>query len=91
MINPTNLQFGMMMVQSVRYAIGKTSHVVPMTCDFIRPLIPELDLSILYIIEKDITRAHKGHNLGMAEDAGEWLQLRADIQKEIANRKNISD
>ena len=88
MINPKNLQFGQMMVSAERYAMGRMSYIVGMTCDFIRPLIPELDLSILYILEKDITIAHKEHNLGMAVDAGEWLQLRSDIQREITNRKN---
>ena len=87
MINPNNLQFGLMLTQSVKYALTCRNHVPAMTCDYVRPLLQHLDLSILYIIEKDISNAHKAHTID-AECKGEWLALRNDIQREIANRKD---
>lgn len=87
MINPNNLQFGLMLTQSVKYALTQSNHVPAMTCDYVKPLIDKLDMSILYIIEKDITNASKSHNIS-AESKGEWLALRNDIQREIANRKD---
>jgi hypothetical protein len=57
-----------------------------MTCDYVKPLIGKLDLSILYIIEKDISNALKAHAID-AECKGEWLALRNEVQKEISHRK----
>ena len=87
MINPTNLQFGLMLTQSVKYALTQSNHVPTMTCDYVKPLIGKLDLSILYIIEKDISNAHKAHTID-AECKVEWLALRNDIQREIERRKD---
>ena len=88
MINPTNLQFGLMMTQAVKYALTCSNHVPAMTCDYIKPLIQHLDLSILYILEKDISKAHKEHTIQDIGCRGEWLTLRNDIQREIAKRKS---
>ena len=88
MINPTNLQFGLMLTQSVKYALTQSNHVPAMTCDYVKPLIQYLDLSILYILEKDISKAHKEHTIQDIGCRGEWLALRNDIQREIAKRKS---
>ena len=91
MINASNLQFGQMMVSAMRYALGRMSYVVTTTCDYIRPLIPYLETSILYIMEKDIEEHKKNHDLGMVCDKQEWLELWNDIKHEIARRNSAND
>ena len=86
-INADNLQFGLIITQAVKYALTQSNHVPAMTCDYVRPLIKHLDLSILYIMEKDISKAHKEHEISDMQCKAEWLTLRNDIQNEIARRK----
>lgn len=79
--------FGMMMCSAVRYALGRKTYITGTTCDFITPLVPYLDISALQNINKDITEHAEMNHLGMDIDREHWLNLRAEIQREIVFRK----
>lgn len=87
-INADNLQFGLIITQAVKYALTQSNHVPAMTCDYVRPIIKHLDLSILYILEKSITKAHNENEISDMQCKAEWLTLRNDIQREISARKS---
>ena len=80
--------FGMILCSAVRYALGRMTYITGTTCDFITPLVPYLDISALYNINKDITEHAEMNHLGMDIDREHWLNLRAEIQREIAFRKD---
>ena len=80
--------FGMMMCSAVRYALGRKTYITGTTCDFITPLVPYLDMSALNNINKDITEHAEMNHLGMDIDREHWLNLLAEIQREIAFRKD---
>lgn len=80
--------FGMMMCSAVRYALGRKTYITGTTCDFITPLVPYLDISALQNINKDITEHAEMNQLGMDIDREHWMNLRAEIQREIVFRKD---
>ena len=80
--------FGLMMCSAVRYALGRMTYITGTTCDFIAPLVPYLDMSALNNIYKDITEHAEMNQLGMDIDREHWMNLRAEIQREIAFRKD---
>ena len=80
--------FGLMMCSAVRYAIGRKTYIVGTTCDFIAPLVPYLDIVALLNINADITEHAEMNQLGMDIDREKWLNLRAEIQREILFRKD---
>lgn len=86
-IIPESPTFGLMMCSAVRYALGRMTYITGVTCDFITPLVPYLDMSALNNIYKDITEHAETNRLGMDVDREKWLKLRSEIQKEIAFRK----
>ena len=86
-IIPESPTFGMMMCSAVRYALGRMAYITGTTCDFITPLIPYLDIFALQNINKDITEHAEMNQLGMDIDREHWLNLRAEIKREIAFRK----
>lgn len=86
-IIPESPAFGLMMCSAVRYALGRMTYITGTTCDFITPLVPYLDMSALQNINKDITEHAEMNQLGMDIDREKWLELRSEIQKEIAFRK----
>lgn len=87
-IIPESPAFGLMMCSAVRYALGRMTYITKSTCDFIKPLVPYLDISALQNINKDITDHAEMNQLGMDCDREHWIDLRADIQREIAFRKD---
>lgn len=87
-ILPESPTFGMMMCSAVRYALGRKTYIVGTTCDFITPLVPYLDMSALQNINKDIAEHAEMNQLGMDIDREHWLNLQAEIQREIAFRKD---
>lgn len=80
--------FGMMMCSAVRYALGRKTYITGTTCDFITPLVPYLDIVALLNINADITEHAEMNHLGMDIDREHWLNLRAEIQREIVFRKD---
>lgn len=87
-LNPSNEDFGMMLCNSVRYAIGRMSYITGATANFVEKFVPYLSESTLQNINKDITYAQMNKNLGMTCDRVIWLGLRDIVQAEIQKRKD---
>lgn len=70
----------------VRYAIGRQSYAVGLTCDFVRnhwdEIPPRWRALIFKDVHEEIERADRGDSLlGMAMDDEEWRKLDAWMQE----------
>ena len=76
-----------MLISAVRYALGRQSCIVGITCDFVatikdRLTQPCIDI-IIRDIEREMERYHEfGKKLGMECDEDAWLNLLAILKGE---------
>lgn len=60
-------------ISAVRYALGRKTYIVGVTCDFINKQV--LSKECRDVIIRDIKEAEETNNLGMETDKKEWLRL----------------
>lgn len=84
-INPSDPDFGVILICAVRYSIGRRTCVPGLVIDFIRPLLPELCNKTLSVMERDIAGA--GGYGDKQIDEPRWLQFLEDIRREQRRRK----
>lgn len=69
-----------MLISAVRYALGRQSYIVGVTCDFVASVKDKLSQNCINIIirdiEEEIEMCHRmGRTCGMDIDEVEWLKL----------------
>ena len=69
-----------MLISAVRYALGRLSYIVGVTCDYVASIRTKLSRQCIYIlirdIEEEIERYHKlGKICGMDCDEADWYKL----------------
>lgn len=78
---------GNIIICAVRYACGRKTYMPSTVCDFITPLIPELDSKTLAVICGDIISAAECGGLGDSTiDEPLWRELYRVCYDEIYNR-----
>lgn len=82
----------LMLISAVRYALGRMSYIVGVTCEFVKTVKPRLSQECINIIirdiEEELERYHRsGHLLGMECDERQWVKLRDFLKEEIENEK----
>lgn len=85
--------FEQMLVSSVRYALGRMTHIVSDTCDYVRKFLPHLNAGTIAVMIRDIEEAP---SYGMDIDKQQWDRLLSDLKAEMAlrlppNQKEITD
>ena len=70
----------LMLVSAVRYALGRMTYMVGITCRYVTSKLPELSEHCIHIIIRDIEeemeRYHRcGQMRGMECDEKEWMRL----------------
>lgn len=74
----------LMLVCSVRYAIGRQTYMPSFVQDYMRPFLPKLSANTLNIIKNDIDGAY---SLGDERiDKPGWLRFRAEVVAELNKR-----
>ena len=87
-IDPSDTTFGAVLNCAVRYAVGRQAYMPSVVIDFIRPLLPHLNLTTLWVFHQDILRA-KSDGLGdPLIDAPLWLRFHENVKAEIARRES---
>jgi hypothetical protein len=76
--------FETILVCAVRYALGRRTYMPHLVMGYITPLLPELSMRTLSVMEKDVM--FEG-DLGDEQiDKPSWMQFLKDIQKELKKR-----
>jgi len=93
--NDGDINLNHMLMSAVRYALGRRTYMVGMTCDYISALIPELSDQAVSVMERDIREQDKVttlsdgtviDHLGDDCDRAEWVELLHKIQDEMTKR-----
>lgn len=82
---PVDDNFGMMLNWAVRYSLGRMTYAVSSTCQYIKPLVTQLNDKTLCVMHDDIVRQEKfgyGHDC----DKENWLNLLAVLRAEMKRR-----
>lgn len=82
---PVNDHLGEMLNWAVRYALGRRTYAVMSTCEYIKPLIKDLNDRTLYCMVKDI-KAQEKEGYGDHCDYIDWMELLSLINKELSER-----
>lgn len=69
-----------MLICAVRYALGRQSYIVSVTCDFVKSIKDKLSQNCINIIIRDIEEEIKmchnlGRTCGMECDEADWIKL----------------
>lgn len=69
-----------MLISAVRYALGRRSYIVGVTCDYVASIRTKLSRQCIYIlirdIEEEFDRYHTaGQKMGMECDEKDWNKL----------------
>ncbi len=80
---PLDDDFEQILISAERYALGRTTYIVPMTVDYIAPLLRRLSGATLCVLLADI---HSARSLGMECDARAWHNLEKLILQEQEER-----
>jgi len=92
---PLNDNLNHMLMSAVRYALGRRTYMVGMTCDYISTLIPKLSDQAISVMERDIREQDKVttlndgtviDHLGDGCDRADWVKLLHKLQDEMAKR-----
>lgn len=90
MIDIKDDHFGAVLSCAVRYAIGRSMYMTKLVIDFITPLVQGLSTKTLWCLKRDINEAAKHNQLGDAKiNAPAWLELLADVRKELIKRGDV--
>lgn len=81
---PVNNDFETILISAVRYALGRQTYVVSTTVEYIKPLIPKLSDTTLYVMERDIRDAKNKGSLEI--DEPEWNTLHKLLRAEMIVR-----
>lgn len=78
----------MMLISAVRYALGRMSYVVGITCNFVANNRKKLSKQCINIIIRDIEEEFKryhdsGFKMGMDCDELDWNRLLEVLKKEV--------
>lgn len=70
----------LMLISAVRYALGRMTYMVGITCEYVASKLPELSEHCINIIicdiEEELDRYHRcGQTLGMECDERTWVRL----------------
>ncbi len=80
--------FGAILNCAVQYTVGRQTYTPSVVIDFIRPLLPHLNLKTLCVFNQDILGA-KINGFGDPQiDAPLWLKFHEDVRTEIARRES---
>ena len=76
-----------MLISAVRYALGRQSYIVGVTCEFVRTVKPKLSQWCINILIRDIAeeldRYHDlGRPCGMECDDSSWCSLLEELRDE---------
>ena len=86
MIDPSNVDFGTVLVCAVRYAIGRQTYMPKLVIEFIRPLLPYIDDHALWVIDKDIEEAARISLGDPIIDAPVWKSFHESVKTELRMR-----
>lgn len=82
---PVNDNLGEMLNWAVRYALGRRTYAVMDTCNYIKPLIEDLNDRTLYCMSRDIKEQEK-KGYGDQCDIDNWLELLGLVNEELTRR-----
>lgn len=88
---PIDDWFETILIDAIRYSLGRTSYMPSLVYNYIKPLLPKLSDKFLSISERDIMN-YGGYNndksaYGDDCDYELWMKFLVNIRKEIDNRK----
>lgn len=90
-IDATTDDFGTICVCAVRYALGRMTYMPSLVQDYIRPLLPYIELRALDVIARDIREFggldHRKEAYGWDCDYEGWMRFLAECNAEIERRK----
>lgn len=82
-----------MLISAVRYALGRMSYIVSVTCNFVASIRKKLSPNCIAIIIRDIEEAFEmyhrtGHLVGMECDEKDWYRLLEVLKEGNGNGKD---
>ena len=87
----TAQEFQKLIIESVRYTLGRRSYVVEETNELVRKYLPKIDNNTLGILIRDIELEADRDMLGMDFDKKMWLTLLDTLKNERDRRKPEND
>ena len=87
----TAQEFQKLIIESVRYTLGRRSYVVEETNELVRKYLPKIDNNTLGILIRDIELEADRDMLGMDFDKKMWLTLLDTLKNERDRRKSEND
>ena len=87
----TAQEFQKLIIESVRYTLGRRSYVVEETNELVRKYLPKIDNNTLGILIRDIELEADRGILGMDFDKTTWLALLDTLKNERDRRKSEND
>ena len=87
----TAQEFQKLIIESVRYTLGRRSYVVEETNELVRKYLPKIDNNALGILIRDIELEADRDMLGMDFDKKMWLTLLDTLKNERDRRKPEND
>ena len=87
----TAQEFQKLIIESVRYTLGRRSYVVEETNELVRKYLPKIDNNTLGILIRDIELEADRGILGMDFDKTTWLTLLDTLKNERDRRKSEND
>ena len=87
----TAQEFQKLIIESVRYTLGRRSYVVEETNELVRKHLPKIDNNTLGILIRDIELEADRDMLGMDFDKKMWLALLDTLKNERDRRKSEND
>lgn len=88
-ITITAQEFQKLIIESVRYTLGRRSYVVEETNNLVRKYLPKIDNNTLGVLIRDIELEADREMLGMDFDTKMWLALLDTLKNERDRRKAI--
>lgn len=90
-ITITIQEFQKLIIESVRYTLGRRSYVVEETNELVSKYLPKIDNNTLGILIRDIELEADREMLGMDFDKKMWLALLDTLKNEREKRKVQDD
>ena len=87
----TAQEFQKLIIESVRYTLGRRSYVVEETNELVRKYLPKIDNNTLGILIRDIELEADRDTLGMDFDKKMWLTMLDTLKNERDRRKSEND
>lgn len=73
-------------VSAIRYALGRRTYIVGITCDFMKKYVEQLSDNSIHTIIRDIEECQKINQLGDECDIYDWLELKQFLIDELKKR-----